>query len=136
MVQQTALDIDSKRILQRVTTALVSAVMAVSFAGCATFNQFQSEPFTVPQIIASAKEGMPADAIIGKMKASGMVYRLKATQLTKLQNEGVPGKVIDYMQQTYLDAVKQDSRYNDWQYWTMDDEYWYGGHPYGWPDFE
>ena len=125
----------SKRGIRRFVLFLVSATVAVAFAGCATMGESKPAPVTVPQILSMAKSGVPADDIIAKMKASRTAYRLKASQLAKLENEGVPAKVINYMQKTYIDAVKRDTRYNDWANWTMDDDYWYGGYPYGWPDY-
>jgi hypothetical protein len=113
------------------------AVVALSLAGCAYFNSTYQPPLTVPQIVKLSKEGIPADDLIARMKVSGTVYRLKASRLAKLEKMGVPAKVINYMQQTYLDAVRNDARYEDLQYWSHEDEYgWYGGAPFGWPDFE
>jgi hypothetical protein len=89
-------------------------------------------PVTVPQIILMSREGVPAEDIIQKMKESGTVYRLKADQLAQLKEEGVPDAVIDYMQQTYIDAVRRDQSLEDWDNWTLaDDGFWYGG-PWWW----
>ena len=57
-------------------------------------------PVTVPQIVLMSKEGVPADEIIEKMRESGTVYILQASQLAQLKEQGVPDAVIDYMQQT------------------------------------
>jgi hypothetical protein len=69
------------------------------------------------------------------MRESGTVYRLKASELAKLKEEGFPDAVIDYMQQTYLDAVRRNQALEDWSHWTVGpDQYWYGGGPFGWSD--
>lgn len=133
MVKTTAFGKFSKRNISPMAMFLVPAAFIMSYTGCATVYQQVPEPVTVPQIIAMAKEGIPADDIIAKMKASRTVYRLKASQLAELHEEGVPDKVINYMQRTYLKAVRRDTRYQDWQYWSMEDGWWYGGIPYGWP---
>jgi hypothetical protein len=123
--------------VQSVIRIIMFASVVIGLTGCAHFNQVTPEPITVPQILKMAKEGIPADDMIARMKVSGTVYRLKASQLAKLKEAGVPAKVIDYMQQTYLDAVKNDARYGDLRYWGLEDEFgWYGGVPYGWPDDE
>jgi hypothetical protein len=124
-----------KKRIQRLLMALITT--AVGISGCAHFGETNDkDPVTVPQIVALVKEGIPADDIIAKMEVSGTVYRLKASQLASLEKEGVPAEVINYMQQTYLDAVKNDARYEDLRYWTAEDEFgWYGGAPFGWPDF-
>ena len=45
----------------------------------------------------------------------------------------MPRPVIDYMQGTYLDAVRRDQQYEDWNTWVMGpDGYWYGGCGHGW----
>jgi hypothetical protein len=68
------------------------------------------------------------------MRASGAVYRLTAAQLTQLHDQGVSDQVLDYMQQTYLNAVRHDQRLEEWDYWTLGpDGFWYGGPYYGWP---
>jgi hypothetical protein len=103
---------------------------------CATLGITQPEPVTVPQIIQMSKAGVPAQEIVKKMRRSGTVYRLKASQLSELKEEGVPDSVIDYMQETYLDAVRNDQALEDWNRWTMEDDgFWYGGGPYGWPGY-
>src|SRR2546427_8106978 len=62
------------------------------------------------------------------MRNSETVYRLTAAQLAELHEQGISDHVIYYMQQTYLDAVRQDQSLADWDYWTAGaDGFWYGG---------
>ncbi len=133
MVKIRAFGMHSERRIRRLGMYLLSAAFVLCLSGCAAVYRPQPKPVTVPQIIAMVKKGISADDIIAKMKASRTVYRLKASQLAKLKEEGIPDKVLNYMQWTYLDAVRRDTRYQDWRYWTMDDDFWYGGPPYGWP---
>jgi hypothetical protein len=49
-----------------------------------------------------------------------------------LEKMGVARDVIDCMQRTYLDAVRNDARLEEWSHWHCYDDYWYGGLPYGW----
>ena len=118
---------------RQAATFLLTAAAIMIFTGCATFRGPEVPPLTVSQIISAAKEGVPSDTIIARMQASGTVYRLDATQLARLEKEGVPGPVINYMQQTYLDAVRRDTRYRDAQFWGEDNSFWYGNETYGWP---
>ena len=108
-------------------------LLALTMAGCAMFGGARPQPVTVPEVVEMSKTGTPAADIITKMRASGMVYRLKASQLADLKQQGVAPEVIDHMQQTYLNAVKRDASYEDWQHWSRYNDYWYGGVPYGWP---
>ena len=42
--------------------------------------------------------------------------------------------MINYMQQTYLDAIRRNQRLADQNLWVYGpDGYWYGGYPFGWP---
>lgn len=97
------------------------------------FSTPQPEAVTVPQAIQMSQSGVADEEIIQQMKASGTVYRLQASQFAELKNNGVPDAVLNYMQQTYLDAVKRDAAYREWSYWHQSGEYWYGGAPYDWP---
>ncbi len=110
---------------------ILVGITLLALAGCATGPR--SQPVTVPQVIEMSEAGVPPDQIIRRMRDSGTTYRLKASQLADLEKEGVPGPVINYMQRTYLDAVRRDQQYRDWDLWVMDrDGYWYGGCPHGW----
>ena len=117
---------------------LVLALIAifVLFEGCYTVYQQTYTPITVPEIIAMSKKGMPAKDIIAKIKASHTLYNLKASQLADLRDQGVPNQVINYMQRTYLIAVKRDAELENQNYWWPGyDGYWYGGPSFGWPDW-
>lgn len=119
-----------------VKTVFLSLALAsfVFMLGCAGTGQPHYKPVTVPDILQMTKNGVPADQIIHKMKQSRTVYRLKADQLAKLEQQGVSPKVVDYMQQTYLKAVQRDQALEDWSYWWPGwDGYWYGGPAFGWP---
>ena len=72
-----------------------------------------------------SKENMPAEQIIQRMEASRAVYRLPASELAELRSRGVPDKVIDYMQQTYIAAERWD------EYQRTRDQYFF----YGWPGY-
>jgi hypothetical protein len=101
-------------------------------AGCA--NRLPPpEPVTIPQIVEMSKAGTPPADIIARMRESGTVYRLQASQYIELANQGVAPDIMDYMQQTYLLAVREDAEYDNWNRWTPYGNYWYGGAPYGWP---
>lgn len=126
--------LNPKMNLQRLALLCMAVALIGTFTGCATFRESRPEPVTVPQIISMVKQGMPSTDIIAQMKASRTVYRLKASHLADLEKQGVPADIIDYMQKTYLQAVKAEARYQERRYWTMADDYcWYGGAPFGWP---
>lgn len=131
-----ASETDGQRSLRRVQQRLwlVAMIMAaLGLGGCASmFNT--PPPVTVPEIIKLSREGVPDYEIIDKMRKSGTVYRLKASQLAELHAQGVPDSVINYMQRTYLQAVRRRQELDDWDNWNELDGWWYGGPYWGWPD--
>jgi hypothetical protein len=101
--------------------------------GCASFQGSQA-PVTVPQIIQMSQEKVTAYEIIKRIHMSGTVYRLDASQITSLREQGVSDPVINHMQRTYLEAVRKHKQLVDRSHWTEVDGWWYGGRPYGWSD--
>ncbi len=81
-----------------------------------------------------SKDGEAALDIIAEMKASLTTYRLKASQLADLRDQGVSDDVINYMQQTYTDSVERRAELENWDHWNMEEGWWYGGPAWGWPD--
>jgi hypothetical protein len=119
---------------RRQSPTLILLICMTLLGGCATFGVEQSTPpVTVSEVIQMSKAGVPADTILDKMRESQTVYRLTASQLAQLRDQGVANQVIDYMQQTYLYAVRNDQSLEDWDDWTLGaDGFWYGGPYYGW----
>jgi hypothetical protein len=114
---------------------LVMLLLVAALAGCESLGKPLPPPPTVAEIAELAKSGQSADAIIQRMRESHAVYRLPASELAKLRDQGVPDKVIDYMQQTYVDAVRY------WERARARDAYlfhgspfhpYFGRYPYGW----
>ena len=70
-----------KTLSQRQGLALILLTCVTLLSGCASLGFKQPEPVTVGQVIEMSKEGMPAEAIVEKMRDSETVYRLTAAQL-------------------------------------------------------
>jgi hypothetical protein len=119
--------------MRRGAVALAVAVGFLVLGGCATLTGAPPAPVTVGQIVKMSQEGVPSQDIIRLMQDSGTAYRLNASQLADLKQKGVSDQVINYMQQTYLNAVRENQARRDFAYWYWgSDGYWYGGPPYGW----
>ena len=116
---------------------LINILGAISLVlvlgGCASVPP--PPPVTVADVVQMSVAGDPPDKIIARMRAAGMVYRLQASQLTQLHQQGVTDPVLDYMQNTYIAAVRRDQRMEDWDsWWRGPDGFFYGGCCYGgWP---
>ena len=61
-----------------------------------------------------SKHGVPPGTIIEKMRGSQSVYRLTAAQLAELHDLGIADQVLDYMQQTYIEAERREQSNEDW----------------------
>ncbi len=86
----------------------IALAMMLSF-GCANVK-----PITLTEINAMNSAGIPAHDIVLAMKDSNTVFHLTASQMAELhQNDGLPDLVIDYMQQSQLDAIRQEYEYCD-----------------------
>jgi hypothetical protein len=78
----------------------------LALAGCASV---QGPPPPSPEdVVALARSGATAQDIIQRMRESGAVYPLSASQLARLREQGVPDAVIDYMHRTYIDDVRRE----------------------------
>ena len=86
---------------------IVGCLAASLIVGCA--SNLSKPPVTVEEIVEMGQQGVPADTIIGRIKESGAVYQLPASRLVALGEMGVPGPVLDYMQQTHFKAAGQQA---------------------------
>ena len=95
-------------------------------SGCATLGIDQTQPpVSVSEILQMSKENLPAETIVSKMRDSAAVYRLNAAQLAQLHDQGVGDPVINYMQETYLGAVRREQDEADLSTWEMwHDHFW------------
>jgi len=115
-----------KKILQRRGSASILLAGSSLLGGCAALGFEQAKPpVMVSEVILMSTEGVPAETIVKKMRDSKTVYRLTAAQLAYLHDQGVSDPVIDYMQQTYLEAVRREQNLADWNTREMwGDHFW------------
>ena len=99
---------------RRISLSMVLAGSAL-LSGCAALGVDQSEqPVMVSEVIRMSKENVPAEIIVNKMRDSKAVYRLNAAQLAQLHDQGVADPVLNYMQETYLSAIRREQERADW----------------------
>jgi len=115
-----------KKILQRQGSASMVLDGSAPLGGCARVGFEETKtPVMVSEVILMSKEGVPAETIVKKMRDSKSVYRLTAAQLAYLHDQGVADRVINYMQQTYLEAVRREQNLADWNTREMwGDHFW------------
>lgn len=107
-------------------------VLAFTVAGCATFGEPLPPPPTLAEIVESSKAGQPPTQIIERMQRSRAVYRLQASELARLREQGVADEVIDYMQRVHLEVVRFEESIRARQYYGPGWGPW--GHGSGWRD--
>jgi hypothetical protein len=119
-------------------TLIVTGV--ASLQSCIVYRPYpeNAKLLSVPDIIQMSKDGVSSMDIIAEINQSHTVYSLKADQLVKLRDEGVQDSVLNYMEETKINAVQQNQRYADSSYWMMAaDGFYYGtfglGLGWGWP---
>jgi hypothetical protein len=115
-----------KKKLQRQRSASMFLVGSALLGGCATLGFEQNKrPVTVSEVVRMSEEGLPPETIVNKMRDSESVYRLSAAQLAQLHDQGVQDQVINYMQETYLNAVRREQDLANWSTREMwGDHFW------------
>ena len=108
-----------KKRCRRLSLSIVLAGGAL-LSGCGALGADPTEqPVTVSEVIRMSEENVAAETIVKKMRDSRTVYRFSAAQLARLHDQGVQDGVINYMQQTYLDAVRREEDLANWYDWGM-----------------
>jgi len=98
-----------------------------SLSGCANLDGPEREPMTLEKLVALAKEGKDAQAVILEIQTSRTVFDVTASQYAKLSRDGVPDAVIDFMQNGQLKMAERQGRRD-----AMQDAWFYGRGYWGW----
>ncbi|PHV09972.1 hypothetical protein [Chitinimonas sp. BJB300] len=93
----------------RITVALLLP-LALLLGACATLPP----PVSVDEALKLSQEGNSPDAIIEMMRASRSSYSLSASDILRLSKSGLPEPVLDYMQKTQIEAIRQEERLRQW----------------------
>lgn len=120
--------------LKQVIFLFITALCITLINSCVVYKPYSFTPVTVPDIIKMSNDKVPAPDIINEIKKSHTAYKLKASEYAKLQQAGVADTVVNYMQKTHLNLIRNNQRAQD-SYYMMPEYggYWYGGLGYGWP---
>ena len=101
---------------------------------CVVYQQPREPMVKVSDIIQMSKNGATSKDIISKIKLSHTAYTLKADQLAKLSKLGVADSVINFMEQTHINAVLRNTlNGNYYNYWGLGFGGFYGYPFYGYP---
>ncbi len=124
---------------RKLTAYCVALTVALLVSGCATTAVKLPEAPTVEEVVKLSQAGVPPDEIIRRMHEARAVYLLPASELAKLHDQGVSDRVIDYMNQTHLEAVRREEAlyqrdlylWYGWPSYRGYPGYWWYGAPYG-----
>ena len=110
---------------------LLAGALALGVAGCVSAPPLPPAP-TVDEIVQMSKDGLTPDDIIRRLDESRALYPLKASELARLHEQGVPDEVIDHMQQTLIEAerAREAMRERD-RMWMYGYPMYPGGYPWG-----
>lgn len=123
---------------KRASRIVLLAGVVLALGGCATFGAVEPRRVSVTDVERMVKNGVPTATILKKMHDSGTVYRLSAAQLAGLHDQGVPDRILNYMQGTYLEAVRNNQALRDENNWEMGEDgylYSWGHYPWMWGPF-
>jgi len=95
---------------------------------CAVYSP-EVEPVTLPDIVQMSKDKVSSRNIINEIQKSHTAYTLKATEYSKLQQQGVADSVVNYMLNTHINLIRHKQQMQNSYYWSP----WYGGYWHSWP---
>ncbi len=101
---------------------LIGICTLLLLSGCAVFES--KPPITQEEVVTMVKAGTSPGEIIQKLKASGTIYELSAAELIDLSRKGVPDSILNYMQSTQIQAIRQENARRDF-YYPAPYPYWY-----------
>lgn len=113
----------SRLVYKRLIYFFFVAAGVIVFNSCAVYYPDYQVSLPVSDIVKMSKEGVYSKDIIKQIRRSRSVYKLPASELAKLRDEGVRDSVINYMERTNMESILRNQRYQD---------YWYPG-MYGYP---
>src|SRR5688572_9115607 len=87
------------------------ALCALLAAGCAAFDP-GPPPLSRADVIQLSKAGEAPAAIIGRLKASGTVLWLTASEIVDMRQAGVAAEVLDYLQAALLAEMRLRAQFD------------------------
>src|SRR4029077_9880440 len=89
-------------------------LLLLMLAGCSTLEKHPN-PLTPDDLIARAKSGATAKAMIDEIFYTDTLIALNAAETVRLHDAGVPDEVLDYLQQRQLEELRwRDRSFNYW----------------------
>lgn len=94
---------------------LFIAAFALLVAGCAGFDP-GPPPLTKADAVQLSRDGETPAAIIARLKSSGTVLWLSATDIVEMRQAGVAAEVLDHLQATLLTELRFRAQFDQLLY--------------------
>ncbi len=95
-------------LISRFRTPLSVAAFALLLGACSVMTPRPATP--ISEVVTLSKGGQP-EQVINRIGSSKTTYALRGSDFGKLADAGVPPKVLDYLQQTFVNDVDLLTRY-------------------------
>ncbi len=95
-------------LISRFCTPLSVTALALLLGACSVMT---SRPATPISEVVTLSKGSQPEQVINRIGSSKTTYALRGSDLGKLAEAGVPPKVLDYLQQSFLNDVDLLTRY-------------------------
>ena len=89
--------------------------LALLAGGCAAFDP-GPPPLTRAELVELSKSGESPAAIIERLKKSGTVLSLSASDILQLRQEGVAPQVLDYLQAAQIADLRRRNQFDQLLY--------------------
>lgn len=95
---------------------LITVVLAAFvLSGCAALDP-GPPPLTRAEIVQLSRSGESAATIIDRLRKTGTVLWLSATDIVNLRQAGVAGEVLDYLQAAQIAEARRQSQFDQLLY--------------------
>lgn len=94
---------------------LFIAAFALLVAGCAGFDP-GPPPLTKADVVQLSRDGETPAAIIARLKSTGTVLWLSATDIVEMRQAGVAAEVLDHLQATLLTELRFRAQFDQLLY--------------------
>ena len=95
-------------LISRFRTALCAAAFALLFGACTVMTPRPATP--ISEVVTLSKGSQP-EQVINRIGSSKTTYALRGSDFSTLADAGVPPRVLDYLQQTFVNDVDLLTRY-------------------------
>jgi hypothetical protein len=95
---------------------ILTLSMSIALLGACAGLEPGPPPLTSADIVQLSKSGEPPASIVDRLRESGTVLWLSASDIVKLRDAGVPNEVLDYLQAAQMAELRRRSQFDQMLY--------------------